>query len=557
MKFIFKEWLQDKKACMMLLCWFICNLVTVVISNYLVIMISNIFGDIENWINHLITLVFVLITNIIASSLVGYLRTASIKQVYTTLINRYVDKILGAEYKMFTKYSVARINTAQEFLSKISSIGMNTGAFIIRCCAIIITLFTMYQIGGDMIIPIIIIYFIGMIIFSKVYKEYMKIDEAFTVVKRKRNQEVENIINGFAEVRSFNTVEEHRISIRNKNQEICGNQIKKAKINSILYGSIDGVEAVGLIIVIGYTIYQLSLEALNQAQAMSLIMLVFKLMDPMLAILDFISDISDNMSLKDEYKNIIEYPGLMRDGSVELLEFKDEINLKNVTFSYDNSNNTLAGVNMKIKKGQKIGICGTSGGGKSTLFKLLNRFYDHKGGEITIDGVPLNEITLDSYRKHVGSVHQENIIFPGTIKENIMYGSSHATENELLDACNKAHILEFILSLDKKFDTEVGPRGLKLSGGQKQRISLARLFLKNPEIILLDEATSALDNESETIIQDAVDALEGKTIITIAHRLSTIQNCDIIYVIQNGTVVESGSHQELVEKHGVYYNMLK
>jgi ATP-binding cassette subfamily B protein len=263
------------------------------------------------------------------------------------------------------------------------------------------------------------------------------------------------------------------------------------------------------------------------------------------------------MGLASEYDAIISYKEYEIDGDIELNTFNNSIKIENVTFSYGNTKNTINNINMEIKKGQRIGICGVSGGGKSTLLKLINRFYVPKSGCITIDGFDIQDISLKSYRKYIGSVHQDNTIFPGTIRDNIMYGSPYATEGELIDACKKANILDFILGLEKKFNTEVGPRGLTLSGGQKQRIALARLFIRNPEIILLDEATSALDNESETLIQDAVDNLEGKTIITIAHRLSTIKNCDIIYVLGNNGIVESGTHEELVAKHGVYYSMLK
>lgn len=557
MKIVISEWLKVRKACVMLGGWFICNLAIVLISNSLIIKVSDVFGDIDNYQYHLTILVSLLAADLILSMIVGYLKTATNKHCFTVLMNKYCDKILDADYNMFTKYSIARINTAQEFISKIVSIGISTCTFFIRGFSIIVTLYTMYTIGGAMIIPVIIIYFIGFLIFKRIYKVYMEIDRNFQVIKKDRNQEFENIINGFTEVRSFGMTEIHRKSIHSKNNKIYSFLVKKAKINSIMYGSFDLIEGAGLTMVVIYTIKQLAAGLINQAQAMSLVMLVFKLIDPLIMMLDFVDELSDNLTLKDEYKKIVDYDHLIKDGSIDMESFEDKIKLQNVSFSYDNITNALTNINIEVRKGQKIGICGVSGGGKTTLFKLLNRFYDPNEGTITIDEIPIDQISLDSYRKYIGSVHQENTIFPGSIRENVMYGSKNATEDDLIHACKKAHIYEFITGLDKGFETEVGPRGLKLSGGQKQRIALARLFIRDPEIILLDEATSALDNESETIIQEAIDALHDKTIITIAHRLSTIKNCDAIYLMGSNGIIESGSHEELVAKKGAYYAMLK
>ena len=231
-------------------------------------------------------------------------------------------------------------------------------------------------------------------------------------------------------------------------------------------------------------------------------------------------------------------------------------NDKNLSFEYEKSSLILKNININIQKGQRIGIVGASGNGKSTLAKLLLHFYEATKGSILIDNIDIKDITDESFRKLVGSVQQENTIFPGSVLSNITYGSENAMENEIIKACKKAHIYDFIMSLPDKFNTELGPRGLELSGGQKQRIALARLFLKNPQIIILDEATSALDNGTETLIQDAINELDrNSTVITIAHRLSTIKDCDVIYVIDNHTIAESGNHDQLVAAKGIYYKM--
>lgn len=319
-----------------------------------------------------------------------------------------------------------------------------------------------------------------------------------------------------------------------------------------------GFTLIDSLILIGIMIYSTSLildGKMEPAYAMVMITYAGRLLYPIKAMIDFVHNLSEQMANVKSFKEIISWKNNIEDGNINLSSFENEITIKEVNFSYDNSKSILRDINLKIQKGQKIGICGASGEGKSTLFKLLNRFYDPDSGMITIDDIPLQKIKDKSLRKILGNVSQENYIFPVTIKENIIYGTQYYTEKELIEACKKANIYDFIMSLDEKFDTLVGPKGLKLSGGQKQRIALARLLLVNPEIILLDEATSALDNSNEKFIQECINKLNNKTIITIAHRLGTIKDCDVIYVMKNGTIVEYGSHDVLLEKKGEYFKM--
>ncbi|QEY33794.1 ABC transporter ATP-binding protein [Caproiciproducens galactitolivorans] len=248
-----------------------------------------------------------------------------------------------------------------------------------------------------------------------------------------------------------------------------------------------------------------------------------------------------------------------RPGAVDLKDVKGSIEYRNVSFSYDTANNVLENINIKIDAGKTVALVGPSGGGKTTLCSLLPRFYDVTGGSVTIDGHDIRDVTLKSLRKAIGIVQQDVYMFAGTIKENIAYGKPDATDEEIMEAAKNANIHDFIVSLDKGYDTYVGERGARLSGGQKQRIAIARVFLKNPRILILDEATSALDNESERHIQKSLVTLsKGRTTLVIAHRLSTIRNADEIIVIGDDGIEESGTHQELIEKNGIYakyYNM--
>lgn len=234
---------------------------------------------------------------------------------------------------------------------------------------------------------------------------------------------------------------------------------------------------------------------------------------------------------------------------------KGEIEFKNVTFEYpDDHNEVFSNLNLKIHAGEKVAIVGPSGGGKTTLCNLIPRFYDPTGGTITIDGRDIKKITLKSLRKNIGMVQQDVYLFSGTIFENIRYGRPDASRDEVIEAAKRAGADEFIRELKNGYDTYVGERGVKLSGGQKQRISIARVFLKNPAIIILDEATSALDNESEYAVAKSLNRLaEGRTTLTIAHRLSSIRNSDRILVLTDEGIVEEGSHDELMKLGGIYY----
>lgn len=241
--------------------------------------------------------------------------------------------------------------------------------------------------------------------------------------------------------------------------------------------------------------------------------------------------------------------------AVELVNPKGNIEFHDVTFEYpDDHNQVFEHLNLRIHPGEKVAIVGPSGGGKTTLCNLIPRFYDTTKGTITIDGKDIRGFTLKSLRGHIGMVQQDVYLFSGTVYENIAYGKPGATKQQVMEAAKMAGAHEFIMELKDGYETYVGERGVKLSGGQKQRISIARVFLKNPAIIILDEATSALDNESEFAVARSLNALsQGRTTLTIAHRLSSIQNADRILVLTEQGIVEEGNHEELMEMKGIYY----
>ena len=238
-------------------------------------------------------------------------------------------------------------------------------------------------------------------------------------------------------------------------------------------------------------------------------------------------------------------------------QVRGEVELRDVSFSYvkNGERDVLDHVSLRIPSGSKLALVGPSGGGKTTICHLIPDFYrlDDGCGSILIDGVDIRNITMDSLRRNIGIVQQDVFLFAGTIRENIAYGNPDATDEQVIEAAERANLHEFVTALPDGYDTQIGERGIKLSGGQKQRVSIARVFLKNPAILILDEATSALDNTTEALIQKSLDELcRGRTTLVVAHRLSTIRNADSIAVVTGGRITESGTHDQLMEKAGVY-----
>ena len=241
--------------------------------------------------------------------------------------------------------------------------------------------------------------------------------------------------------------------------------------------------------------------------------------------------------------------------AVELEEVHGKIEFDNVSFSYDDHKSVINGLSLQVRQGEQLALVGPSGAGKTTLFNLIPRFYNLTKGSIRIDGRDIEDIKLASLRNSIGMVQQDVVLFAGTVRDNIKYAKLDATDAEVYEAARLANATEFIQKLEEGFDTYIGERGVKLSGGQKQRLAIARIFLKNPKILILDEATSSLDNESERLVQDALFNLsKGRTTLVIAHRLSTIKNADRIIVLTEDGIAEEGSHQELLaQEDGIYH----
>jgi len=278
---------------------------------------------------------------------------------------------------------------------------------------------------------------------------------------------------------------------------------------------------------------------------------------PVMTLINFMEQFENGITGFERYCEIMDAePERDREGARDVGSLEGHIEFRNVNYAYDEEKRVLRNVNLNIEKGKKFALVGPSGGGKTTICHLIPHFYEVESGAILMDGKDIRDLTLDSLRRNIGIVQQDIYLFNDTMRENIRYGKLDATDEEIVEAAKRANIHEYILSLPAGYDTKIGERGVRLSGGQKQRLSIARVFLKNPPILILDEATSALDNTTEILIQNALDELcVGRTTLVVAHRLSTIRNADEIAVVDDGRVLEQGSHEELMALRGMYYDL--
>ena len=282
-------------------------------------------------------------------------------------------------------------------------------------------------------------------------------------------------------------------------------------------------------------------------------------LSPVMTLINFMEQYQNGVTGFERFLEVLDAePEKDSEGAVDAGVLEGEIEFRSVSYGYDGVHDVLHGIDLKLEKGKTVALVGPSGGGKTTVCHLIPRFYDIENGELFLDGRPAESYTRESIRRNIGIVQQDVYLFNSTIRDNILYGRPDATEEEVIEAAKKAGIHDYITTLEKGYDTEVGERGVRLSGGQKQRLSIARIFLKNPPILILDEATSALDNATEILIQNALNELcEGRTTLIVAHRLSTVQGADEIVVVSDGRITERGTHTELLEKGGVYAGLYR
>lgn len=382
---------------------------------------------------------------------------------------------------------------------------------------------------------------------------------------RARSQSLANVqsylherVGGMAVIKSFALEKEEQAKFDQVNGEFLDAALAHSKWNAKAFAVVNTITDVAPLLVIGYAGYQVINGDLSIGTMVAFIAYIERLYSPLRRLVNSSTTLTQSFASMDRIIELMDEPYDITNVKqpVHLSRSNGKLAFENVGFSYDGESQILSQVNFKVSPGETVAFVGMSGGGKSTIISLIPRFYDVTSGQISLDGQPIQNYEIESLRKQIGIVMQDNLLFSDSVKSNILMGNPQATEEEIVRAAKAANAHDFIMQLENGYDTLVGERGVKLSGGQKQRIAIARVFLKNPPIIILDEATSALDLESEALIQDSLNQLsENRTTLIVAHRLSTITNADRIFVVDRGKIIESGTHQELMTKKSVYYDL--
>lgn len=399
-----------------------------------------------------------------------------------------------------------------------------------------------------------------MLVYAYFFNKKMK--QAFRVNRIKIaeiNAQIEDNLSGIRVVKSFANED-----LENKKFKVGNDAFLEAKKNNYKYmgGYNSGLTAfttmINLLVIVSGGL-MITKDMISVTDLVTFLLYINIFTDPIKTLIDFTEQFQNGYSGYERFLQILSIEPEIKDSenAVSINNVKGDIKLEDVSFKYnDSSHRVLKHINLEVKTGSYVALVGSSGAGKTTLCNLIPRFYEATSGKITIDGKDIKDIKLKDLRDNIGIVQQDVYLFVGTVYDNIRYGRPDATREEVIAAAKEANAYDFIMSLPNGFETDIGQRGIKLSGGQKQRISIARVFLKNPPILIFDEATSALDNESEKIVQESMEKLaKNRTTMVIAHRLSTIRNAEKILVLTDKGIEEQGTHKELMDKHGIYYDL--
>lgn len=376
------------------------------------------------------------------------------------------------------------------------------------------------------------------------------------------NGQIEDNLSGIRVVKSFANEEVENQKFKKGNDTFLSAKKDSYKYMGTFQAGVGVFTTLIQVSVIIVGCYLISFSKLSISDLITFLLYIGVFTDPIRTLVDFTEQFQNGYTGFERFREIMDIEPDIKDmdGAVELQNVKGEIDFMNVSFKYqDGAENVLQNVSLHVPAGDYIALVGSSGAGKTTLCSLIPRFYDVTAGSVKIDGRDVREVTLKSLRNQIGMVQQDVYLFAGTIFENISYGKPGASYEEVVEAAKNANAHDFIMSFPDGYDMDIGQRGIKLSGGQKQRLSIARVFLKNPPILIFDEATSALDNESEKVVQESLEKLaKNRTTFVIAHRLTTIQNAKKILVLTEDGIAESGNHEELLAQKGIYeklYNM--
>lgn len=418
--------------------------------------------------------------------------------------------------------------------------------------------FVMFSIRWQL--AVIVFVTLPLLIFA-VYSSRKSLMGSSSLVKGKTaeiNSAVESSISGARTTKIFTNEDYEFSKFEKSNQNFFDAKRLYYKAMAGMHSKMEFVTHILSVIILAVGGFYIMKGKMTLGDLVAANMFVAAFLQPIRRLANFVEQFSTGMAGFMRFSEMMQIHEEMpeKTDAVELSEKIESVDFENVSFDYSENFPVLKNISLEVKKGQTVAFVGPSGGGKTTLCNLLARFYEVKDGSIKINGIDIRDYKLKSLRSQIGFVQQDVFMFAGTIRENIAYGRPDATEAEIIEAAKEAEIYDDIMNMQNGFDSVIGERGIKLSGGQKQRISIARVFLKNPPVLVLDEATSALDSITEQKIQSAFDRLcSGRTAFMIAHRLSTIKNADKIAVLENHKIVESGTHEQLLSKKGEYFNL--
>ena len=481
--------------------------------------------------------------------------------IYRDVINDMYVKIQSLDLKFFTEIKVGELmvrftNDAQNINTMILNL-FNLLSYVVQ--AVVLFSIAMYT-DWKLTLSIVVITPILIQIVKKYAKKLKKAGKDRQEATGDLNSTLQETISGIKVIKAFATESYEKSKFKN-----LTNKLRVHSMNSIRYDAKSNSITEGLNYIIvalllmfgGYRVIRG--HGFTTGHFITVIGAISAMYTPAKRSVGTINNINNNSSAIERVFEIMKLEPEIINGEnpVKFDTFKRDIELSNVFFSYnDDEDYVLKDINLYVKKGETVALVGNSGGGKTTIANLIPRFYDVSKGSIKVDGIDVRDYEIKSLRRYIGIVPQETFLFGGSIKENIRYGNRHATDDEIIRAAKMANAHEFIVKLSDSYETEIGERGVLLSGGQKQRIAIARAILENPQILILDEATSALDNESEKLVQEALEKLMlEKTTFIIAHRLSTVINSDKIVVLQKGEIKEMGTHHELIAKNGIYKSL--
>ncbi len=402
-------------------------------------------------------------------------------------------------------------------------------------------------------VPFLIV--IAAVLRKKMREAFMKSRQAIAVI----NAALESSISGIRVTKAFNNAEKEQKKFEEGNVEFVDARRDAYRAMGEFHAMTSFITDVFNVVVLiagGLFLYGGTIEFGDYS---AFVVSVSMFISPVMTHINFMENYQNGVTGFERFLEVMDAePERDAADAADAGEIKGKIEFKNVSFSYNEGQEVLDNISLTIEKGETFALVGPSGGGKTTICHLIPHFYDITKGGIYIDGREISTLTRESVRRAIGIVQQDIYLFNASIRENILYGRLDATEEEVVEAAKRANIHDYIMSLPDGYETEIGERGVKLSGGQKQRLSIARVFLKNPPILILDEATSALDNTTEIMIQQALDELcRGRTTLVVAHRLSTIKNADEIAVISDGKILEQGNHDALLEKNGMYASLYR